>query len=243
MRYIQGFMIPVPEEKKEAYRKLAIDVAPIFMDYGAERIVECWGDGLSHGEQTDFFRSVDARGAENVVFSWIEWPSKEACDKAHAAMMEDERMQDPPEMPFDGKRMVYAGFDVMAEKGGSDGVIGYVQGYVAAVPEDNQQDFRIMAEGMAALAVDHGALKAIDAWGSDIADGEATDFKKAVKAQDGEAVVFGLTAWPSKEAHGAAMPKMQQDDRMPSPSSDMPFDGKRLIYGGFEILMDTAENA
>jgi len=243
MRYIQGFIVPVPEGNKEAYRKLAIEAAPIFTDYGAERIVECWGDQLSRGEQTDFFRGVDARDGENVVFSWIEWPSKAACEKAATAMMDDERMQEPPEMPFDGKRMVYAGFDMITDKGGHDRPIGYVQGYVAPVPVNNQAKFQAMAEGMAELAMDHGALTAIDAWAADIADGEVTDFKKAVKTQDGEAVVFGFTAWSSKEAHSAGMPKMRQDDRMPDSGSAMPFDGKRLIYGSFDVLMDTAAGA
>jgi len=110
MSYIQGFLIPVPTEKKEAYRKMAADAAPFFMEYGASRIVECWGEDVPTGEVTDFRRSVKATEDENVVFAWIEWPDRATCDAAHTKMMSDERMKPPADMPFDGKRMIFGGF-------------------------------------------------------------------------------------------------------------------------------------
>jgi uncharacterized protein YbaA (DUF1428 family) len=110
MPYIQGFVIPVPTAKKEAYRAMAEKVAPMFKEYGAERIVECWGDNVPDGKITDFKRAVQATADESVVFSWIVWPDRATCDAAEAKMKADERMKPDGEMPLDGKRMIYGGF-------------------------------------------------------------------------------------------------------------------------------------
>jgi uncharacterized protein YbaA (DUF1428 family) len=109
MSYIDGFVIPVPDGNKEAYRALALKAVAIFKRLGAIRVVECWGDDVPAGKVTDFRRAVNAQEGETVVFSWIEWPSKEARDKGNKAMMEDPEME-KMEMPFDGKRMIYGGF-------------------------------------------------------------------------------------------------------------------------------------
>ncbi len=110
MSYIQGFVIPVPNEKKEAYREMAAKAAPIFKEYGAERLVECWGDAVPDGKVTDFRKAVQAQSNESVVFAWIVWPDKATHDAAGAKMMEDPRMQPTEPMPFDGKRLIYGGF-------------------------------------------------------------------------------------------------------------------------------------
>lgn len=240
MTYIQGFLLPVPEGKKDAYRKMAIDAAPVFTDHGAQRIVECWGDDVPRGETTDMYGAVKTEGDENVVFSWIDWESKDAFEKAHDGIANDERMQEPPDgMPFDGMRMIYAGFEMLGEKG-DGGEMGYVQGYVAPVPKSNRKAFAEMCETMREVAIDSGALHAADGWSEDIENGKVTDFKRAVKAEDGEAVAFGFVEWPSKESYEKGSAAMREDDRMPPPGSDMPLDGKRLIYGGFEVMMDTS---
>lgn len=110
MSYIDGFVIPVPSDKKEAYRKMAAEAAPLFMEFGATRIVECWGDDVPDGTVTDFKRSVNAEPGEIIVFSWIEWPSKEVRDDGNKRMQEDPRMKPPADMPFDPKRMIFGGF-------------------------------------------------------------------------------------------------------------------------------------
>lgn len=117
MSYVDGFVIPVPADKKEAYREAAAKAAPIFKEYGATRIVECWGDDLPDGKITDFRRAVKAEDGENVVFSWIVWPSKEIRDAANKKIMEDPRMQSPDMMPFDGKRLIYGGFELLLDTG------------------------------------------------------------------------------------------------------------------------------
>lgn len=122
MSYIDGFVIAVPTANKEAFIAHARQFDPVFLEYGATRVVECWGDDVPHGQVTDFFRSVQAREDETVAFSWIEWPDKATRDAGMKKLMEDPRM-DPtaagnPPMPFDGKRMIYGGFANVLELGG-----------------------------------------------------------------------------------------------------------------------------
>ncbi|MCK9543496.1 MAG: DUF1428 domain-containing protein [Novosphingobium sp.] len=115
--------MPVPEGNKEAYREAALAMWNIMKDYGARRVIEAWQDDVPEGKRTDFFRSVKAEPGEIVVFSFIEWESREVCDAAHEKMMRDDRMkslmdQDPGvACPFDGKRMVYGGFRPVVELG------------------------------------------------------------------------------------------------------------------------------
>ena len=176
MAYFQGFMIPVPRGKREAYRKMAEEAVPLFTDYGAQRIVECWADNVPQGETTDMYGAVKAEDGEDIVFSWIDWESRETCLKAHNAMGKDERMQEAPsEMPFDPMRMIYAGFETLGESGDS-GSAGYVQGYVAPVLKDKREAFANMCTTMREIAIDSGAMHAADGWGDKIADGEVTDF-------------------------------------------------------------------
>lgn len=118
MSYVDGFLIPVTHDNREAYKALAELAAPIFIEHGALRVVECWGDNLEHGKHTDFFMAVKAEETENVVFAWIEWPSKEARDAGNAKVMADPRMKIDGEMPFDGKRMMFGGFSVLVDRAG-----------------------------------------------------------------------------------------------------------------------------
>lgn len=115
MSYIDGFVIPVPAGKKQAYRDMAAKAAPIFKEYGATRIVECWGDDVPEGKVTDFKGAVKAQPGEIVVFSWIVWPSKEIRDAGNRKMRDDPRMQMTPDMPFDPQRMIFGGFEVLLD--------------------------------------------------------------------------------------------------------------------------------
>ncbi len=114
MSYIDGFVVPVPGGKKEAYREMAGRAAAIFKENGALRVVECWGDDVPDGKVTDFKGAVKAQPDEIVVFSWIEWPSKAVRDAGMKKVMEDPRMR-PEDMPFDGKRLIYGGFEVLLD--------------------------------------------------------------------------------------------------------------------------------
>ena len=111
MPYVDGFVLAVPTANREAYEKMAREGAAIFIEYGATRVVECVGDDVPHGKQTDFYMAVKATPDETVWFSWIEWPSKAVRDAGMEKVMKDPRMQpETMQMPFDGKRMIYGGF-------------------------------------------------------------------------------------------------------------------------------------
>ncbi len=111
MSYVQGFLIPVPIAKKAEYLALAAKTAPIFLEYGATRVVESWGDNLPEGKITDFRMAVKAEEGENVVFSWIMWPNKATADAAHEKIWADPRMGEPGQpIPFDGRRMIFGSF-------------------------------------------------------------------------------------------------------------------------------------
>ena len=113
--------------------------------------------------------------------------------------------------------------------------MNYVDGFVAAVPTANREAYRQHALAAAAVFKQHGALSVVECWGDDVPEGKLTSLPMAVQRKDGETVVFGWIAWPSREARDAGMKAVMDDARMQS--MDMPFDGKRMIYGGFEVLL------
>jgi uncharacterized protein YbaA (DUF1428 family) len=117
MAYIDGYVIPVPAANKEAYRAMAARVAPVFLELGALRLVETWGQDVPHGDTTDFYRATKAEEGENIVFSWVVWPSKDIRDAGWAKLMQDERMKAEGAMPFDGKRMFWGGFEPLLDVG------------------------------------------------------------------------------------------------------------------------------
>jgi uncharacterized protein len=115
MTYIDGFVIAVPTASKQRFIDHATTADSVFLEMGALRILECWGDDVPDGKQTDFRRAVQAKEDETVVFSWVEWPDKATRDAAFAQMEERMKTDDRinPEknpMPFDGKRMIFGGF-------------------------------------------------------------------------------------------------------------------------------------
>jgi uncharacterized protein YbaA (DUF1428 family) len=111
MSYVDGFVIAVPTAGKQAFVDLARKTDAMFIEYGALRVLECWGDDVPEGKLTDFRRAVQARPDETVVFSWIEWPDKETRDAGMAKVMADPGLSPENCAPiFDGKRMIFGGF-------------------------------------------------------------------------------------------------------------------------------------
>ena len=114
----------------------------------------------------------------------------------------------------------------------------YVEGFVAAVPQSNKDAYRRFAAEAAPLFKEFGVTRVVECWGDDVPDGKLTDFRGAVKAEDGEVVVFSWFEYPSKEVRDTANEKMRSDPRMKAMGASMPFDGKRMIFGGFVPLVD-----
>ncbi len=116
--------------------------------------------------------------------------------------------------------------------------MSYIDGFVAAVPSQNKERYLKRAKLDGDIFKEYGALKIIEAWGDDVPDGDITSFLKAVQAKEDETVVFSIAFWPSKTIRDEAWGKIMEDPRMQNVGSAMPFDGKRLIYGGFEPILE-----
>jgi len=120
----------------------------------------------------------------------------------------------------------------------TENAMPYVDGFVAAVPTANKEIYRKHAEAAAIVFKEHGALKLVECWGDDVPDGQLTSFPMAVQRKDDETVVFSWILWPSREVRDRGMPKVMADPRLQRGANPMPFDGKRMIYGGFEMIVD-----
>jgi uncharacterized protein YbaA (DUF1428 family) len=114
----------------------------------------------------------------------------------------------------------------------------YVDGFVAAVPTSNREKYRKHAEAAAAVFREHGALRVVECWGDDVAEGKVTSFPMAVKRKDDETVVFSWIVWPPRKARDEGMRKVMADARLRPDVNPMPFDGQRLIYGGFDVIVE-----
>ena len=252
MTYIEGFVIPVPNANKDKFIAHAGRIDPAFLEQGATRVLECWQDNVAKGHTTDFFGAVYCKEDEAVAFGWVEWPDRDTRTAAHdqfeKLMKTDDRLN--PEknpMPFDGKRMIFGGFAPLVEEG--DAIADpYVQGFIVPVPEGNKEAYRKAASAMWDIMKDYGAKRVIEAWQDDVPEGKQTDFFRSVKAEPGEIVVFSLIEWESREVCDASHDKMMQDERMKNfmeqePNAECPFDGKRMVYGGFRPVVElTREN-
>ncbi|SDX28597.1 Uncharacterized conserved protein YbaA, DUF1428 family [Albimonas donghaensis] len=238
MSYFDGFVVAVPKANKAAYLALAGMAAPIFAEFGMTRMVEAWEDDVPDGELTDFRRAVKATAEEAIVFSWCEYPDRATRDAANAKMHSDPRIAEMMDMPFDGKRMIYSGF---APLGPMPETIpaGYVNGCLIPVKTADRAAFEASAANIDAVFRDAGALRSTDGWGDDLMRGEVTDFLRAIAAEEGETCVFSIVEWPSKAAHDAGWPRIMADPRMPKPGDPMPFDGRRMVFGGFTPIFDT----
>lgn len=117
-KYVDGFVLPVPQKNVDAYRKMAADAGEVWREHGALAFVECLAEDVKPGKVTSFPQSVKMKPDETVVFAWIVYESREHRDRVNEAVMKDKRlahMMDPKAMPFDGKRMFWGGFEVLVE--------------------------------------------------------------------------------------------------------------------------------
>ncbi len=114
----------------------------------------------------------------------------------------------------------------------------YVDGMIAPVPTANKERYRVHAERAAAVFKKHGAVSLIECWGDDVPDGKINSMRSAVLLQPDETVVFSWIVWPDKATRDAGMAKVTQDPDMSPEANPMPFDGKRMVFAGFEVLTE-----
>jgi uncharacterized protein YbaA (DUF1428 family) len=118
MSYVDGFVVPVPRKKLQAYRRMAQTAGRVWREHGALEYIECLADDVKPGKHTSFPQSVKLKKGETVVFAYIVYKSRAQRDRVNAKVMKDPRlakMMDPTKMPFDGKRMFWGGFKVLVD--------------------------------------------------------------------------------------------------------------------------------
>ena len=116
MSYVDGFVVAVPKQNLEAYKKMARTAGEVWKEHGALAYVECLGDDVPYGELTSFPRAVQAKDDEVVVFSWATYKDRKTRDEVMKKVMDDPRMKGQMDnMPFDGKRMIFGGFESFVE--------------------------------------------------------------------------------------------------------------------------------
>ncbi len=237
MTYFEGFIVPVPESNKDAFASHANQLSASLRNCGVRRQLEAWGSDVPEGKNTDFYKAVEAKPGENVVFAWFEYPDRRARDAANEKMMSNpEMMEMSSDIPFDAKRMIMGGFQSVVEEGSGRG--SYVDGIVVPVPNDKREDYAGLAGRNAKVFREYGATRVVETLGDDVPHGQVTDFYRAVKAEDGETIAFSFIEWPDKAARDQAWQKIMQDERMQHGGGL--FDGKRMFWGGFEVVIDTA---
>lgn len=231
MTCIQGFICAVPTANRAAFIEHARKAAEAFRDHGCLSATECWGDDVPPGKLTSFPLAVRAGPEETVVLSWYVWPSKAVHDQVMQAPMDDPRLS--PEtnpIPFDGKRVVFGAFETVFELG-TPRPGGYVDGFVVGVQRDRRDAFLSIARSCDPIFIEHGANWIMETWGVDVPEGKLTDFRRAVQAEADEEIVLSLVQWPDRATRDAGNRKIMNDPRMAA--HEMPFDGRRLIFGGF----------
>lgn len=237
MTYIDGFVTAVPTANKQAYVEHAQKAAALLKEFGVARFVETWGDDVPHGKLNDLYTAVAAKDDETVLFSWFEYPDKATRQAAGEKMMSDPRMKDMSEMPFDGSRMIWSGFEVINDAG-PGGEAGYVDGVVAPAVTAGKPAYLAFCRRAAEVFIEHGATRVVDGWGDDVPDGKKTDFKRATHLKDGETVAYGWIEWPSKAVRDKAWSALMADERLHGSTEERGIDGKRMMFGGFAPLLD-----
>jgi uncharacterized protein YbaA (DUF1428 family) len=236
MTYVVGFVTAVPTANKEAYREHAQKAAVLLKEFGATRVIDAWGDDVPDGEVTDFKGAVKAKTGEEIVFSWHEYADQAAADAAFETMMSDPRMHElGSQMPFDGKRMIIGGFETVIDHG-AKGRPAYVDGTLIPVPADKKEIYAEVDSTFAQVIKEHGATRVVGAWGDDVTEAEVTGYRQAVKASDGEKIIYGWVEWPSKQVRDAGWEKVMADPRMYR--DDIPYDNARRVHGGFATILD-----
>lgn len=241
MTYVDGFILPVPNANKEAYRKMASDASVVFRRHGAIGFVECWGEDVPDGKLTSLPMAVLKKPDETVMFSWIVWPDRAARDAGNAAVMADPDLGGPGmEMPFDGMRMIYGGFELILGDplAAPDLAQGVIDGTVMPVPAGKRVEYFATTQRMAALMQEHGAIAVVDAWSDDVPEGKVNSFHTAIKREADEAIVFSWISWKDRAAQEKGWAALMADPRMEdfSPKS-VGADMGRMIFGAFRPIV------
>ena len=190
MTYVEGFVAAVPTENKETIASTPPTPRPCSRNSACTRLVENWGDDVPRGKVTDFYGAVQAKEDETIVFSWFEYPDKATRDAANEKMMADPRMKEMgADMPFDGKRMIIGGFD-RSSMSGRTARPAMSTAISFPSPRGRRRTIARWPRRRPASSRNYGAVRVVEAWGDDVPEGKVTDYQRAVKAEDGEGIIY-----------------------------------------------------
>lgn len=236
MVYVQGMMAPVVTAKKDHYQEMARKAGEVFRRNGALAVIETWGEDIPDGKTNDMKMAVKLKDGETPVFTWIIWPSKEGRDEGMQKSFSDPLFSESFDPGMDGARMFFGGFEPVFEAGAFSGA-PYIDGFLVPCPVKNKEAYRKMAADAWPFFERHGAVSMFECWQDDLPDGKLTSMASAVQKEPDEAVLFSWVGWPSKEAREKGQAAMMADPEMVAPP-EMPFSGARMVYGGFEVIVD-----
>lgn len=240
MSYIDGFLIAVKKDRMDEYKAMAELGRTVWMEHGATSYFEAVGDDIPYGKVTSFPRAVMAEDDETVIFSAVVYPSKEVRDACMKKVFEDERMKGQmDQMPFDGKRMIFGGFEAIVAADTLDAKVGYVEGFVLPVEAAKLDLFRQLVRDSASIWTDMGALSICEGVADDAPVGELTSFPRSVQMKEDETVAFAYVTYETREQREAVMAKIMADERVQKMMEPMPVDGQRMIFGGFRTIVQS----
>ena len=242
MTYFEGFIVPVPEANKDAYRKHASDFAPMFQEIGVRRMVETWDSDVPEGKVTDFRKAVDAEAGREgrllVVRISLEGRARRGEREVHERPAHGgngrehavrRQAHDHGRLRSDRRRRHRPAAAIPTASS-------------CRCPKASATPIASSRPRWRRCSVEHGATRVVEAFGDDVPHGKVTDFYRAVKAEDGENVVFSFIEWPDKATRDDGLEGKIMADESLKPQGEMPFDGKRMFWGGFEKIVDTADS-
>jgi uncharacterized protein YbaA (DUF1428 family) len=236
MTCIQGFVGAVPTANRAAFIDHARTAAEAFRDMGLVAAAECWGDDIPPGELTSFPLAVQARPDETVIFSWYRWPSK----AVHDAAMAQPSRRSAPEPRDEPDALRRHARDLRRLRAGAGTRRAHTRRLCRRLRRPGEagapRGVSCLRRGCDPIFMEHGASWIMEAWGIDVPEGRVTDFRRAVQADADEEVVFSWVQWPDRAARDAGNARIMNDPRLAD--KEMPFDGSRLIFGGFTPLVE-----
>jgi uncharacterized protein YbaA (DUF1428 family) len=235
MSYVDGFITPIATAARQRFAEHARAAAAIVREHGATRVVDTWGEDVPAGERNDIAGAVRLGADETPSVGWIEFPDRAARDAFASAIVTDAHLAALGLPPFDFSRMILGGFEVVVDTG-SGAAPGFVDAYVLPVAHARRADYVALAQASSPVFLDYGAIRHVEAWGDDIPTGEAVDFRRATLADEHETVVFSWVEWPDRATRDRAAAQVTADERMKRLMTTPPFDGRRMIYGGFALI-------
>jgi uncharacterized protein YbaA (DUF1428 family) len=237
--YVDGFVLPVPEDGIGKYREIATKAAALWIEHGALEYRETVLEDPTCQDTISFPALAGVKEGETVAFAYIAYKSREDRDQVNAKVMADPRLSCGEDCPFDYKRMAYGGFRTIVEGRSPTYVASvdqYVDGFVLPVRTDGIERYREIASKAAEVWLEYGALDYRECVLEDPTSHDMVSYPALASVKDDETVVFAYIVYKSREDRDQVNAKVMADPRMNC--DDCPFDPKRIGFGGFRTIVN-----